>query len=147
VIARFFNIVGPRQVGTYGMVVPRFVRQALDGGPITIYGDGRQTRSFTHVADAVDCVTRLAGEPKAEGQVVNVGSDREVSIRELAELVRGIVNPKAEICHITYEQAYAQGFEDMPRRVPSIARARELVGYRPTHGLEDIIREVADASG
>jgi len=147
VIARFFNIVGPRQVGTYGMVVPRFVRQALDGGPITIYGDGRQTRSFTHVADAVDCVTRLAGEPKAEGQVVNVGSDREVSIRELAELVRGIVNPKAEICHITYEQAYAQGFEDMPRRVPSIARARELVGYRPTHGLEDIIREVADAAG
>jgi len=144
VIARFFNIVGPRQVGTYGMVVPRFVRQALDGGPITIYGDGRQTRSFTHVADAVDCVVRLASEPKAEGQVVNVGSDREVSIRELAELVRDLVNPKAEIRYIPYEQAYAEGFEDMPRRVPSIERARELVGYRPTKGLEDIIREVAE---
>ena len=144
-ITRFFNIVGPRQVGTYGMVVPRFVQQALDGGPITIYGDGRQTRSFTHVADAVDCVVRLAAEPKAEGQVVNVGSDREVSISELAELVRAMVNPKAEIRHIPYEQAYAEGFEDMPRRVPSIAKAGELVGYRPTHGLEDIIREVAEA--
>ena len=145
VIARFFNIVGPRQVGRYGMVVPRFVQQARDGGPITIFGDGTVTRSFTHVADAVGCITRLAAEPKAEGQVVNVGNDREVSINELAQTVREIVNPKAEIKRIPYEQAYAEGFEDLPRRVPDISKARELVGYRPTHSLDDIIRELARA--
>ena len=146
VISRFFNIVGPRQVGRYGMVVPRFVQQAAEGGPITIFGDGSVTRSFTHVADAVNCITLLGREPKAEGQVVNVGSDREVSINQLAETVRSIVNPKAEIKHIPYEQAYAEGFEDLPRRVPDISKAGQLVGYRPTHVLEDIIRELAKAT-
>jgi len=143
VVARFFNIVGPRQVGHYGMVLPRFVQQALDGGPITIYGDGTQTRSFTHVLDAVDCIIRLMNEPAASGQVVNVGNDREVSIRELAELVRDIVRPDARITCIPYDQAYAEGFEDLPRRVPDISKARRLVGYQPERTLEDVIRELA----
>jgi len=143
VVARFFNIVGPRQVGHYGMVLPRFVQQALDGGPITIYGDGTQTRSFTHVLDAVGCIIRLMNEPAASGQVVNVGNDREVSIRELAELVRDIVRPDARITCIPYDQAYAEGFEDLPRRVPDISKARRLVGYQPERTLEDVIRELA----
>ena len=143
VVARFFNIVGPRQVGHYGMVLPRFVQQALDGGPITIYGDGTQTRSFTHVLDAVDCIIRLMNEPAASGQVVNVGNDREVSIRELAELVRDIVRPDARITCIPYDQAYSEGFEDLPRRVPDISKARRLVGYQPERTLEDVIRELA----
>jgi len=143
VVARFFNIVGPRQVGRYGMVLPRFVQQALDGGPITVYGDGSQTRSFTHVLDAVDCIVRLMNEPAAVGQVVNVGSDREVSIRELAELVRRIVCPNAEIKYIPYDEAYAEGFEDLPRRVPDISKVHRLVGYRPTRSVEDVIRELA----
>jgi len=143
VVARFFNIVGPRQVGHYGMVLPRFVQQALDGGPITIYGDGTQTRSFTHVLDAVGCIIRLMNEPAASGQVVNVGNDREVSIRELAELVRDIVRPDARITGIPYDQAYAEGFEDLPRRVPDISKARRLVGYQPERTLEDVIRELA----
>jgi len=143
VIARFFNIVGPRQVGRYGMVLPRLVRQALEGGPITVYGDGTQTRSFAHVLDAVDCIVRLAHEPRAEGRVVNVGSDREISIRELAEAVRNIINPSVHIQHIPYDEAYAEGFEDLPRRVPDISLAGELVGYKPTRALEDIIRELA----
>jgi UDP-glucose 4-epimerase len=143
VVIRFFNIVGPRQLGRYGMVLPRFVRQALNGGPITVYGDGTQTRSFAHVLDAVDCVVRLSRQPEAEGRVVNVGSDREVSIRKLAEIVRGIVNPSAEIQHVPYDQAYAEGFEDLSRRVPDISLAAQLVGYRPTRTLEDIIGELA----
>ena len=143
VVTRFFNIVGPRQVGHYGMVLPRFVQQALDGGPITIYGDGTQTRSFTHVLDAVGCIIRLMNEPAASGQVVNVGNDREVSIRELAELVRDIVRPDARITCIPYDQAYAEGFEDLPRRVPDISKARRLVGYQPERTLEDVIRELA----
>ena len=143
VIVRFFNIVGPRQVGRYGMVMPRFVEQARAGGPITVYGDGTQTRSFTHVVDAVDCVARLAREPRAEGRVINLGSDREVSIRELAETVRKIVDPSVNIEYIPYDEAYAEGFEDLPRRVPDISLAGELVGYRPTRALEDIIRELA----
>ena len=143
VIAWFFNIVGPRQVGQYGMVLPRFVGQALDGGPITVYGDGKQTRSFAHVLDAVDCIVRLACEPRAEGRVVNVGADREVSIRELAEAVRDIVDPAIRIEHISYDEAYAEGFEDLPRRVPDISLARELVAYHPARSLEDIIRELA----
>ncbi|HUS57870.1 MAG TPA: GDP-mannose 4,6-dehydratase, partial [Planctomycetota bacterium] len=142
VIARFFNIVGPRQVGRYGMVIPRFVQQARDGGPIVVYGDGRQTRSFTHVADAVGCIIGLANTQAAEGSVVNIGSDREISIRELAEIVRAIANPAAEIQHIPYDQAYAAGFEDLPRRVPDISRARRLAGYTPTRSIEDIIREL-----
>jgi len=143
VVARFFNIAGPRQVGQYGMVLPRFVQQAIDGGPITVYGDGTQTRSFTHVDDAVGCIISLGREPKAEGRVVNVGSDREISIRELAELVRSIVKPGAAIRHIPYNQAYAEGFEDLPRRVPDISLAGRLVGYRPVRTLESIIRELA----
>jgi UDP-glucose 4-epimerase len=145
VIARFFNIVGPRQVGRYGMVLPRFVQQALNGGPITVYGDGTQTRTFAHVADAVSCIIKLARQPKAEGKIVNIGSDREISIQALAETVREIINPKAEIQHIPYDKAYAEGFEDLPRRVPDITLAGQLVGYRPTHLLDDIIREIGEA--
>ena len=144
VITRFFNIVGPRQVGHYGMVLPRFVQQAISGGPITVYGDGNQTRSFVHVSDAIGCITALAHEPQAEGRVVNIGSDREISIQALAETVREIINPKAEIQHIPYDKAYAEGFEDLPRRVPDISLAARLVGYRPTRTLEEIIREIGE---
>lgn len=143
VVVRFFNIVGPRQIGRYGMVLPRFVGQALDGGPITVYGNGEQTRSFTHVLDAIDGVVRLMNSPEAEGNVFNVGSDREISIRELAETVRRLTNPSVEIEYIPYDKAYSKGFEDLPRRVPDISRAGALAGYEPTRSIEQIIEELA----
>jgi len=127
----------------YGMVLPRFVGQALDGGPITVYGNGEQTRSFTHVLDAIDGVVRLMNSPEAEGNVFNVGSDREISIRELAETVRRLTNPSVEIEYIPYDKAYSKGFEDLPRRVPDISRAGALAGYEPTRSIEQIIEELA----
>jgi UDP-glucose 4-epimerase len=143
-IARFFNTVGPRQVGQYGMVVPRFVRQALEGGPITVYGDGEQVRCFTHVSDAVDAVCALVACPEAEGRIFNVGSDEAVTINELAEKVRRAVNPEVEIVHIPYDEAYAEGFEDIRHRVPDVSRLKECIGFAPRYDLEAILRAVRD---
>ncbi|MFP4176076.1 MAG: NAD-dependent epimerase/dehydratase family protein [Candidatus Brocadiia bacterium] len=143
-ILRFFNTVGPRQIGRYGMVVPRFVRQALDGGPITVYGDGQQIRCFAHVNDVVGAVCSLTDTPTAEGQIFNVGSDRPVTIERLAETVRDLVNPDAHITHIPYEEAYGPGFEDIRRRVPCVDKLRETIGYVPDTSLERIIRDMSD---
>jgi UDP-glucose 4-epimerase len=144
VVARLFNTAGPRQTGDYGMVVPRFVMQAVKGGPITVYGDGVQSRCFLHVSDAVDALRGLLGCRKAEGQVVNVGSDEETSINELAERVRGRVNPQAEIVHVPYNEAYGEGFEDPRRRVPDLSRLKRLTGFQPAKTLDDIIDDVAE---
>ena len=139
VVARFFNTIGPRQIGQYGMVVPRFVSQALAGGPITVYGDGRQTRAFAWVGDVVGAVIDLIESPAAHGRVFNVGSDEEVSIRELAERVRALADPEAEIVHVPYEEAYEEGFEDLGRRVPDLSRIHEVSGYVPTLSLDEIL--------
>jgi UDP-glucose 4-epimerase len=144
IITRFFNIVGPRQVGMYGMVVPRFVRQALQGGPITVYGDGEQVRSFTHIYDLVDGVLALVDTDAAVGQIFNVGSNQPVSINGLAEKVREMINPDAEIVHIPYGEAYAEGFEDIRYRVPDTAKLRKAIGFEPKHDLEAILRDVRD---
>ena len=142
VCVRFFNTVGPRQVGRYGMVVPNFVTQALLGKPITVYGDGEQTRCFGHVQDAVEASLRLLGSDVAVGHVFNVGSDREVTINQLAELVKERTGSSSEIVRVPYEQAYAEGFEDMPRRVPDLAKLERVTGFRPRTSLEQIIDDV-----
>jgi len=145
VIARLFNTVGPRQTGRYGMVLPTFVRQALEGRPLTVYGDGRQTRSFTFVGDVVDALARLAVEPRAVGEVFNIGNVGEISIAGLAERVKALTGSSSPVQLIPYDQAYEEGFEDMPRRVPDISKIRALIGFEPKLGLDDIIRTVVDA--
>jgi UDP-glucose 4-epimerase len=142
VIARLFNTVGPRQTGRYGMVVPNFVRQALAGDPITVHGDGTQTRSFTYVGDVVTGLIALAQEPRAHGQVFNIGNPEEISILDLAKRVRAACGSKSEIVCIPYDQAYEAGFEDMPRRVPDIGKIAKLVGYKPTLALDAILERV-----
>lgn len=142
VVVRFFNTVGPRQTGRYGMVIPRFVQQALDGGPLTVFGDGRQSRCFGWVGDIVGALLRLSREPRAYGQVFNVGNDREITILELAGLVRDRIDPGLKIELIPYEKAYEAGFEDMLRRVPDLSKIRALIGYQPTLGVEAIVDEV-----
>ncbi len=144
IIVRFFNTVGPRQTGQYGMVIPNFVRQALAGEPITVFGDGTQSRSFTHVADVVGALLKLVKEPNAIGQVVNIGNTQEVTIASLAERVRTLAGSQSPIKFIPYDQAYESGFEDMPRRVPDLSRVEALIGYKPLHGLDDILVEVID---
>ena len=144
IIVRLFNTVGPRQTGQYGMVLPTFVRQALAGHPITIFGDGKQTRSFTFVGDVVDALIKLTNEPRAIGGVFNVGNTDEVSIRELAERVKTLSGSQSTIQYVPYDEAYEAGFEDMPRRVPDISKIRALVGYEPKLELNDIIRTVID---
>jgi UDP-glucose 4-epimerase len=144
VIVRLFNTVGPRQTGRYGMVIPRFVRQALAGEPITVYGDGMQSRSFTDVHDAVSAMIGLIKEPAAVGQVFNIGGGREISITELAELVRTLTDSNSEIAYIPYDQAYDVGFEDIIRRTPDISKLRELIGYAPTIDLPEIIMRIVD---
>ncbi len=145
VIGRYFNTVGPRQSPAYGMVLPRFVEQALRGQPITVYGDGTQVRSFTWVGDAVEATVRLMETPAAEGRVFNVGSEEAVTIRELAERVRRLAGSTSEIVHIPYEEAYGRGFEDIHYRVPDITRLRRTVGYVPTLSLDEIlVRVIAD---
>jgi len=144
IIVRFFNTVGPRQTGRYGMVIPTFVRQALAGEPLTVFGDGTQSRSFTHVADVVDALIRLTEEPRAIGQVINIGNTQEVTIAALAERVRSLTNSKAPIKIIPYEQAYESGFEDMVRRVPDLTKVTDLIGYKPKRSLDDILAEVID---
>jgi UDP-glucose 4-epimerase len=142
VVVRLFNTVGPRQTGQYGMVVPRFVGQARRGEPITVYGDGTQRRCFTWVGDVVQAIMALSQHPGAVGQVFNLGSTEEVSMLELAERAKGLVGSRSPITFVPYEQAYAAGFEDMPRRVPSIEKAHKLIGYRPTLGLDGILKSV-----
>jgi UDP-glucose 4-epimerase len=142
VVGRFFNVVGPRQVGRYGMVLPRFVDQALSGGPLVVYDDGSQVRCFAHVADVVRAVLGLMACPAAVGRVFNLGSDVPVTVRGLAELVVRVVDPSLDIEHIPYSVAYAPGFEDIRCRVPDLTRVRETTGYRPWHDLEAVVREV-----
>jgi UDP-glucose 4-epimerase len=144
IIVRFFNTVGPRQTGQYGMVIPNFVRQALAGEPITVFGDGTQSRSFTHVADVVDALLKLVAEPKAIGQVINIGNTQEVSIRRLAERVRDLSGSASSIKLVPYDEAYESGFEDMPRRVPDLSKAEKMIGYKPRHTLDDILIQVID---
>jgi UDP-glucose 4-epimerase len=144
VIVRLFNTVGPRQSGRYGMVIPTFVRQALANEPITVFGDGTQSRSFTHVADVVRALVRLLDEPRAVGQVLNIGNSREITIRALAERVRELAGSRSPIVTIPYDEAYEAGFEDMPRRVPDLTRIRALVGYEPARSLDDVLREVIE---
>ncbi len=144
IIVRLFNTVGPRQTGQYGMVLPTFVRQALLGHPITVFGDGTQSRSFTYVGDVVDALVALAQEPRAVGQVFNIGNTGEVTICELARRVKALARSESPIQHIPYDQAYEAGFEDMPRRVPDIRKVRELIGYEPKLGLDDMIQRVIE---
>ena len=144
IIVRLFNTVGPRQTGQYGMVLPTFVRQALAGHPITVFGDGTQSRSFTYVGDVVDALVRLATNPRAVGEVFNIGNTGEVAIRDLATRVKEMTGSCSPIHYIPYDQAYEAGFEDMPRRVPDISKIREFVGYEPKMQLEAIIRTVIE---
>jgi UDP-glucose 4-epimerase len=144
VIARLFNTVGPRQTGQYGMVVPTFVKQALTARPITVHGDGRQSRCFTDVRDVVSALVALMDHPGAVGEVFNIGSSEEVTIAELAERVKKLTGSESEIMRVPYEQAYGEGFEDMPRRVPDISKAASLVGYRPTKSLDQILQGVIE---
>ncbi len=144
VIVRLFNTVGPRQTGQYGMVVPTFVKQALTGRPITIHGDGNQSRCFAHVSDVVRAIVALMDHPEAVGEVFNIGSDEEVTIRALAERVKDLTGSRSEIVTIPYELAYGEGFEDMPRRVPDIAKAGRLIAYRPTRSLDQILESVIE---
>lgn len=143
VIVRFFNTVGPRQVGEYGMVLPRFVQRAMAGEPLQVYGDGTQTRCFCDVRDVVEVLPRMLAEKSCAGRVVNVGSDRSISVRELAELVIAEVGSRSAIEMVPYAKAYRQGFEDLGRRVPDLTRVRELVGFSPKFTLEQTIRDVA----
>jgi UDP-glucose 4-epimerase len=142
VVARLFNTVGPRQTGRYGMVIPRFVAQGLAGEPITVYGDGRQTRCFAHVQDVVAALIALFGHPEATGQVFNIGNDEEVSILELAERVRTLTGKRSTIQMIPYSEAYTAGFEDMHRRVPDLSRVKRLIGYRPSRDLDQVLADV-----
>jgi UDP-glucose 4-epimerase len=144
IIVRLFNTVGPRQTGQYGMVLPTFVRQALAGQPITVFGDGNQSRSFTYVGDVVDALVKLACEPHAIGEVFNIGTTTEVTIGELAARVKALTGSDSTIQHIPYDEAYEAGFEDMPRRVPDISKLCSLIGYRPKLQLDEIIQTVIE---
>jgi len=142
VIARLFNTVGPRQIGRYGMVVPTLVAQALEGEPLTVYGDGRQTRCFAYVGDVVEALLRLMDHPDTAGEVFNIGSHEEVSITQLAERVVALTGSPSPITYVPYHEAYAEGFEDMPRRVPDTSKAERFIGFRPRTSLDGILREV-----
>jgi UDP-glucose 4-epimerase len=145
IIVRLFNTVGPRQTGQYGMVIPNFVRQALAAKPITVFGDGTQSRSFTYVGDVVRAMVALVDEPRAVGQVFNIGNGRdEITIRDLAVKIKAMTGSTSEIVTIPYDQAYEAGFEDMPRRVPDISRINALVGYKPTVELDEILARVIE---
>jgi UDP-glucose 4-epimerase len=145
IVVRFFNTVGPRQTGQYGMVVPNFVRQALTGDPITVFGDGQQSRSFTYVGDAVSALIKLMVHPGAIGQVFNIGNPEEVTILELAERIKAATGSSSRIVKIPYDQAYEAGFEDMPRRVPDLSKIHAAIGFAPQIGLDEIIRRVVSS--
>ena len=144
VIARLFNTVGPRQAGQYGMVIPNFVQQALTGRDIRVFGDGSQTRCFTHVSDVVAALIKLADHPRAVGGVYNIGSGQEVSILELAERIKKLTDSESQIVFVPYAEAYEEGFEDMMRRVPDITKIHELIGYEPKVNLDAILTSVIE---
>ena len=144
VIVRFFNTVGPRQTGQYGMVLPSFVRQALANEPITVFGDGTQSSSFTYIGDVVGCLMKLVNEPKAIGEVFNIGNKQEITILKLAEMVKELTSSSSEIVFVPYDKAYEAGFEDMPRRVPDLQKVQALVGYEPKVQLREIINRVIE---
>ena len=144
VIARMFNTVGPRQTGQYGMVVPRFVQSALLGHPIQVYGDGEQTRCFTYVNDVVEALIGLAHSPQAVGEIFNVGSEEEISINELARMVKKLTKSSSSIEHLPYEKAYEKGFEDMRRRAPDLSKLRTLIGFSPRVSLEETLLKIID---
>jgi UDP-glucose 4-epimerase len=145
IIVRLFNTVGPRQTGQYGMVIPSFVKQALANRPITVFGDGTQSRSFTYVGDVVRAMVALIDEPRAVGQVFNIGNGAEITIGDLAARIKALTGSSSDIVRIPYDQAYESGFEDMPRRVPDISRISALVGYKPTVELEEILQRVIES--
>jgi len=144
VIVRLFNTVGPRQTRQYGMVIPNFVKQALLGKDITVFGDGSQSRCFTHVSDVVGALMQLIEHPQAVGEVYNIGSAQEVTILQLAEKIKAITNSTSRIVFVPYDEAYEEGFEDMMRRVPDISKVNGLIGYQPTIALDEIIQSVVD---
>ena len=142
VIVRLFNVVGPRQTGVYGMVVPRFVQQALSGKPITVYGDGLQTRCFGYVDDAVGALIKLVNSPKTNGRIFNLGSDEEISIKELAQKVNKMAGNKSRIVFMPYEKVYGQDFDDMAHRRPDLSRVREFIGYGAKISLEESLKKI-----
>ena len=142
IIVRLFNTVGPRQTGRYGMVIPTFVKQALSGRPITVFGSGSQSRCFCHVEDVVGALVNLMDQEEAVGQVFNVGSSQEITIMELAQRVKALTNSDSEIVSVPYDEAYEEGFEDMPRRVPDTSKVNALVGFRPQKSLDEILTSV-----
>ncbi|MGB8511143.1 MAG: GDP-mannose 4,6-dehydratase [Pyrinomonadaceae bacterium] len=144
VVVRLFNTVGPRQTGQYGMVIPTFVKQALAGRPLTVYGSGEQTRCFGYVGDVVGALVKLMDKDDAVGQVFNIGSNEEVSIMELAQRVKELTGSASEIVTVPYDEAYEEGFEDMPRRVPDISKIGAAVGFRPTMKLDGILQTVIE---
>jgi UDP-glucose 4-epimerase len=143
-VVRFFNTVGPRQTGQYGMVLPTFVQQALRGNPITVYGTGKQSRCFGYVGDAVESLLRIAQTSGAVGEVINVGNDEEITINELAAKIKAAAQSDSAIVHVSYDEAYGPGFEDMHRRIPSLTKLERLIGYRPRTDIDQIIRSVVD---
>ena len=143
-VVRLFNTVGPRQTGQYGMVIPTFVGQALAGAPITVFGDGKQSRCFTHVSDVVRGLIGLLEDEAATGQVFNIGNNVEISIMDLARQVREICQSRSEIVLIPYEKAYEHGFEDMPRRVPDLSKIQRTIGWKPTIELPQILNDVVE---
>jgi len=146
-VVRLFNTVGPRQTGQYGMVVPRLMRQALRGEPLTVFGDGTQQRCFCDVRDVVQAIVGLAHHPGAIGKVFNIGSEEEITILDLAKRIRAMTGSRSEIVHVPYAEAYAPGFEDMARRVPDISRVRELLGWRPRRSLDETLAAVREHEG
>ncbi|MBD3288900.1 NAD-dependent epimerase/dehydratase family protein, partial [candidate division KSB1 bacterium] len=144
IVVRLFNTVGPRQTGQYGMVVPRFVSQALHGEPITVYGSGKQVRCFAYVSDVVEALVNLSENDKAVGQIFNVGNDNPISIVELAEKVKKTTNSDSEIKYVSYEEAYEEGFEDMSIRVPDLTKIKKLIGYEPKVHIDEILKNVVE---
>lgn len=144
VVVRLFNVIGPRQTGQYGMVVPKFVKQALLGHPLTVYGSGKQCRCFAYVKDIVDGLVNLAETPKAQGKIFNLGNDQEISIEELASLVKELTNSSSEIEFIPYEKAYQENFEDMMRRIPDLTKIKNTIDYNPDTSLEKMITEIIE---
>ena len=144
IVVRLFNTVGPRQTGQYGMVIPTFVKQALSGRPITVFGDGKQSRCFGYVGDVVGALMKLMDDESAVGEVFNIGSNQEISIIDLARKVKELTNSESEIVLVPYDEAYEEGFEDMPRRIPDISKVNAQVGFQPEMSLEGILKSVID---
>lgn len=143
IIVRLFNIIGPHQTGRYGMVVPTFIKQAINNKPMTVYGNGKQTRTFLDINDALTAFVLLMGNPKAEGNIFNIGGEQEISIKDLASLVKTITNSKSRIKYVPYIEAYGEGFEDIHRRIPDIAKLKKIVSFKPKVALEESLRKIS----